>query len=425
MAQKAIREADAKRMLARLLPEYTKGVYVLEDRFVSVDPETDLNQLPQKHEWLLQERLVAKPDQLIKRRGKNNLLLLNASWAEVKGWVEEKKGKRITVGNVTGVLEHFIIEPYIPHEEKDEYYLAIISVRAGDEILFYHPGGVNVGDIDAKASHLTVPIGEFPNAESIARALLCNVPEDLKPSISSYIEGLFKFYADLNYTYLEINPLVVLEKEKIFPLDLAAKLDDTAGFISGRKWGKIIFPPPFGRVLTKEEAFIEELDSKTGASLKLTILNPEGRIWLMIAGGGASVIYADTITDLGYMQELANYGEYSGDPNENFTYLYAKTIIDLMTRKKHEQGKALLIGGGISNFTDVVSTFSGVIRAIREYQEKLRDHGIKIFVRRGGLNYKEGLKLMEKLGTEIAVPIKTFGPETHMTKIVPMAINSL
>ena len=32
----------------------------------------------------------------------------------------------------------------------------------------------------------------------------------------------------------------------------------------------------------------------------------------MIAGGGASVIYADTIVDLGGGAELANYGEYSG-----------------------------------------------------------------------------------------------------------------
>jgi hypothetical protein len=33
------------------------------------------------------------------------------------------------------------------------------------------------------------------------------------------------------------------------------------------------------------------LDSKSGASLKLTILNKSGRIWTMVAGGGASVIY--------------------------------------------------------------------------------------------------------------------------------------
>ncbi len=32
--------------------------------------------------------------------------------------------------------------------------------------------------------------------------------------------------------------------------------------------------------------------------LKLTVLNPKGRIWILIAGGGASDIYADTILDL-------------------------------------------------------------------------------------------------------------------------------
>jgi ATP citrate (pro-S)-lyase len=54
----------------------------------------------------------------------------------------------------------------------------------------------------------------------------------------------------------------------------------------------------------------------------------------MVAGGGASVVYADTISDLGYGHELANYGEYSGDPNESLTYEYAKTILDLMCKSK-------------------------------------------------------------------------------------------
>ena len=35
----------------------------------------------------------------------------------------------------------------------------------------------------------------------------------------------------------------------------------------------------------------------------------------MVAGGGASVIYADTVGDLGYAHELGNYAEYSGAPS--------------------------------------------------------------------------------------------------------------
>ncbi len=83
---------------------------------------------------------------------------------------------------------------------------------------------------------------------------------------------------------------------------------------------------PFGRDLTKEEAYIQKLDASTGASLKLTVLNAEGRIWTMVAGGGASVVYSDAIAAHGYADELANYGEYSGAPTEGQTYEYAKTI---------------------------------------------------------------------------------------------------
>ena len=50
-------------------------------------------------------------------------------------------------------------------------------------------------------------------------------------------------------------------------------------------------------------------------------------------------------------------GEYSGGPNEQQTYVYAKTVLDLMCRHSHNEGKILIIGGGIANFTNVADTF--------------------------------------------------------------------
>ena len=80
----------------------------------------------------------------------------------------------------------------------------------------------------------------------------------------------------------------------------------------------------------------------------------------MVAGGGASVVYSDAIAAHGFAHELANYGEYSGAPSEGQTYEYAKTILDLMTRgTPREDGKILIIGGGIANFTNVAATFKG------------------------------------------------------------------
>jgi succinyl-CoA synthetase beta subunit len=203
------------------------------------------------------------------------------------------------------------------------------------------------------------------------------------------------------------------------------EIDDTAEFKDSKKWDGVKFPPSFGRTPYPEERYVKELDAKTGASLKLTILNPKGRIWTMVAGGGASVIYADTVVDLKYGEELANYGEYSGNPNEEETYLYAKTILDLATRHNDPKGKVLLIGGGIANFTDVAKTFKGIIKALREYKEKLKKAKMSIYVRRGGPNYQTGLKLIQELEDTLGIPIEVYGPETSMTAIVPLAIKKL
>eukprot|EP00912_Choanoflagellata_sp_UC4_P000640 UC4_evm1s396 len=179
---------------------------------------------------------------------------------------------------------------------------------------------------------------------------------------------------------------------------MAAKLDSCAGYMCRELWGESLsFIKPFGNQITKEEKYISELDNKSGSSLKLTVLNSEARVWTMVAGGGASVVFTDTICDIIGAANLGNYGEYSGAPTSDQTYEYAKTILQLMTKVKHKDGKILLIGGGIANFTNVASTFKGIIKALIEYSVILKNHSTKIFVRRGGPNYQEGLKAMRDL----------------------------
>lgn len=51
------------------------------------------------------------------------------------------------------------------------------------------------------------------------------------------------------------------------------------------------------------------------------------------------VLSRDTICDLGSAPELANYGEYSGAPSEQQTYDYAKTILSLMCKEFHPEGR--------------------------------------------------------------------------------------
>ena len=52
-----------------------------------------------QHPWLLSKKLVVKPDQLIKRRGKGGLLALNVTWQDVKLWISQRAGKEVEVMN--------------------------------------------------------------------------------------------------------------------------------------------------------------------------------------------------------------------------------------------------------------------------------------------------------------------------------------
>lgn len=69
---------------------------------------------------------------------------------------------------------------------------------------------------------------------------------------------------------------------------------------------------------------------------------PFGRQPLVLDSDPCPLERSDTICDLGGVDELANYGEYSGAPSEQQTYDYAKTILSLMTREKHHEGGHLL-----------------------------------------------------------------------------------
>lgn len=102
----AIREFDAKLLLAYWLeraPAVHPNFAISAQSFISPSPKvaqvswdpsantiTPDNAIP---EWVLATPLVAKPDQLIKRRGKAGLLALNKSWLEAKKWIQDHAGK--------------------------------------------------------------------------------------------------------------------------------------------------------------------------------------------------------------------------------------------------------------------------------------------------------------------------------------------
>ncbi len=133
MSAKAIREYHGKKLASRWLSTYSgKTKYDLEDRALLItssslrleDP-TSFDALAREHPWVLETKLVVKPDQLIKRRGKAGLLGINKTWDEVVVWIKERMNKEFQVEIVSGILDHFIVEPFVPHAQSDEYYICL------------------------------------------------------------------------------------------------------------------------------------------------------------------------------------------------------------------------------------------------------------------------------------------------------------
>jgi succinyl-CoA synthetase beta subunit len=380
MARKKIREYEAKLILAKL-PEIS-----WEGALVSLD--TPIPYWP---------KVTIKPDHLFGKRKKHGLVLLDVIPEQANQFIQNHP--TATIGKVTDKLTHFLVEPFIPHER--EYYLAITSERDHNLIHFSEEGGINIEDNWDKVTTIKVPTGERP---------LVDFKNNL---INSFVKQVYEIFLDYNFTYLEINPFTIVNS-KIIPLDTVAYVDSCSD-----RWKDFEFPKPFGRKIYPEEEFVQQLDQNSGASLKLTILNPKGRIWNILSGGGASIIMLDTIAHLGKADEIANYGEYSGNPTEEESYQYAKTILQVMTKEPPGK-KILFIAGAIANFTDVKKTFTGIAKAIEEYSDKLSN--VKIFIRRGGPNYKAGLKLMDELKERTKLSITIHGPETEMVSIVKEAI---
>lgn len=53
----------------------------------------------------------------------------------------------------------------------------------------------------------------------------------------------------------------------------------------------------------------------------------------------------------------------------------------------------------------------------------LNEHKVQIWVRRAGPNYQEGLKNIKAVGTELGLDLHVYGPEMHVSGIVPLALN--
>ena len=350
---------------------------------------------------LPEDNYVVKIDCAIKGRLKKGLLKINVNIDEVKNFINSVD------------YSNFIIEPYIENitiepftKKSNEYYISIINDDTNLIINYSHNGGIEL-DKNSLIKSISIPLNKQLDNNDFFN-LNINYGDN---HIKSFLNNLLSFYNNYHLTFLEINPFIIINKEIII-LDMFCSVDSTALYLSQMtEVIQYIYED-------KVDQQIKDLDERTGGSLKFKLLNPNGNIWLLIAGGGASVVYMDTLCSLGYKDEIANYGEYSGNPPSELVYQYCCYIFEKINNSVNDKPYYLFIGGAIANFTLVDKTFEGIIKALIEYKTVFIDKNIKILVRRGGPNYEIGLKNIKNCCDDLKIYCEVNGPNISLTQIV-------
>jgi ATP-citrate lyase beta-subunit len=348
------------------------------------------------------EPFVVKVDEGVKGRFKKGLVMLDVSAKGVHEAITDLSNKG---------YRWLLVEPLVKHESPDERYIVLTGDREGLLLQYTAQGGV---DVEAHAEDIKqVRIDDATDWGKLAAATAIS-EENLRQLVNVFEANYF--------TFMEINPYVV-NQAGLRLLDAAVEVDDAASFFADN-WHSDDFRRHTTRAMTPEEQSIIELDDKSPASFKLDVLEPNGSIFLLLSGGGASVLVADEIYNQGYGRQLANYGEYSGNPNTEETYLYTKAVLQLLIQSSAKR-KVVFIGGAVANFTDVAKTFAGVIQALEEVADKLKAQQVKFFVRRGGPNQEAGLEHIEAVLAKHQLLGAVHSPKTTLTDAVKEALQEI
>ncbi|MBF8305495.1 MAG: aclB [Acidobacteria bacterium] len=374
--------------------------------YVVVTSVDELAKLGEVNDWLKKSKLVAKAHEAMGSRFKLGLVKVGLDLKGAVAAAKEMLGRQ--VGSIT--VTQVIISEMVPH--KDEYYVAVKSTREGSEVLVANCGGIEVESNWDRVKKLQVDVGEKPSEAALEKlAKEAGFSGGLVKKVAEFAGKMFTCFDSEDAQYLEVNPVVARESDgDLIALDAVTLLDGDAKF-RHPDWN-FAFAAEFGRAYTKDELDVMAVDSKIKGSVKF-IQIPGGNIAMLPAGGGASVYYSDAVVARG--GQLANYAEYSGDPPDWAVEVLTEKVASLPDIKH------IIVGGAIANFTDVKKTFGGIIAGFRKAKSDGKLKGVKIWVRRGGPNEKEGLELMRKLKDE-GFDIQVYDRKTPLTDIVDMAL---
>ena len=264
---------------------------------------------------------------------------------------------------------------------KKEFYLSCLIDRSTSKVAFIvsKKGGM---DIEAVAEETpdeitTVyidPSNGVSDENIIAIANSLELTDNLMTQLDSLIKNLYEFFIEKDASLLEINPLIISDKNELICLDAKVNFDDNGLFRHPEITGL--------RDLNEENP--EEIEA---SNHDLSYIKLDGNIGCMVNGAGLAMATMDIIKLYG--EEPANFLDVGGGASKEKVSAALKIILS----DKNVKGILINIFGGIMR-CDVLA--QGVVDAAKQI-----DINIPIVVRLAGTNFKEGKEILDNSGLKL------------------------
>ena len=264
---------------------------------------------------------------------------------------------------------------------KKEYYCSVVLDRDTSRVTFMvsTEGGMDIEEVAEKHPEKIFKAAIDPasgmsgfHARKLAFGL--GLEGDAIKSATKFFLSLYKAFIELDASIVEINPLIVTDKNEVLALDAKMNFDDNA-----------MFRQP--AVVAMRDESEEDENERAAKDWELSYVRMDGNIGCMVNGAGLAMATMDIIKHYG--MEPANFLDVGGGATtERVTAAFKIILSDPKVK-----GVLVNIFGGIMK-CDIIA--NGVIAAAKEVALS-----VPLVVRLEGTNVELGKDILNNSGLPI------------------------
>ena len=264
---------------------------------------------------------------------------------------------------------------------KKEYYCSVVLDRATSRVTFIASteGGMDIEEVAHSHPEKLIKVAIDPatgmqayHARELAFGL--GFAGNANKNAIKFFVALYKAFTELDASTVEINPLIVTDKEEILALDAKINFDDNA-----------LFRHP--DVAAMRDTTEENANEREANEHELSYVAMEGNIGCLVNGAGLAMATMDIIKLYG--GEPANFLDVGGGANKE----RVATAFKIILSDKNVKGILVNIFGGIMK-CDIIA--EGIIAAAKEVSLS-----VPLVVRLEGTNVEKGKEILSKSGLTI------------------------